>query len=475
MNKENNQRLGGSANDPPKRFPIFPLMPDDVFVNKSGKILNEENLFNTELASKLPKDVKVLIGRLLSVHYTGTLHKHPSLVNPGEEEIELSIPDPELLKHDGPKELRSQHLYVNLTKYIKGDHKAAARSVKTGQFYYIDKLLTMTPLLDREAELGWNPSRYTRHIKTRLSTFGINGFGSEDNEDISITSDIISPGELIPITELPADHPAVLYLRARGYNIKALEEQFNCSYCVKENPQFKHIYGRDSEEKMAEFNPLICASPEGRIVFFSEHFGLKAIWQARVIEQTLGEKKYFFDGQHYQCVALKDNISGKFSKPAPLFPLSTSKRKYVIAPGGKASNCLLGFDAAIKWNKDNKTIRKVIGICEGVLDAARLGPPFCSIMGAHISNGQMKTIVDNFDKIYYICDHDKAGESLKTSIEYHPLVSHLDYVEELTYPDVYKDVGEIDPTTTNIIDQIKSKLLTENTLESNGENDLIIE
>ena len=61
MNKENNQRLGGSANDPPKRFPIFPLMPDDVFVNKSGKILNEENLFNTELASKLPKDVKVLM------------------------------------------------------------------------------------------------------------------------------------------------------------------------------------------------------------------------------------------------------------------------------------------------------------------------------------------------------------------------------------------------------------------------------
>ena len=87
----------------------------------------------------------------------------------------------------------------------------------------------------------------------------------------------------------------------------------------------------------------------------------------------------------------------------------------------------------------------------------------------------MKHIVDNFDKIYYICDHDKAGEALKTSIEYHPLSSKLDCVEELIYPDEYKDVGEIDPLTTDIIDQIKSKLLTENTLESNGKNDLIIE
>ena len=252
-----------------KRYPLFPLMPDDVFLSKSGKIHNSENLFNNELAERLPKTIKVLIGRLLAIHYTGTLHKHPSSTKPGEDEIELTIPDPDLLKSDGPKELRSQHLYVNLTKYSEDDHKAAARSVKTGKFYYIDDLLSMTPISERGTELGWDPNRYMKHIKNRLSTFGLNASNITD-EDGAITSDIISPGELIPLTDLPSDHAAVLYLKSRGYDIKQLQEQFDCGYCVKENPQFKHIFGRDSEDRIKEFNRITIGSIEEMQIFIEK-------------------------------------------------------------------------------------------------------------------------------------------------------------------------------------------------------------
>ena len=60
---------------------------------------------------KLSQQIQRLLTRLLMIHYTGKLHVIDS------NHVELSIPDPELLQEDGPKELSSKHLYINLSKF----------------------------------------------------------------------------------------------------------------------------------------------------------------------------------------------------------------------------------------------------------------------------------------------------------------------------------------------------------------------
>ena len=45
------------------------------------------------------------------------------------------------------------------------------------------------------------------------------------------------PGKVIPITELPPLHPAVVYLKERGFDLHSLYNQFKCSYCYEEQPE----------------------------------------------------------------------------------------------------------------------------------------------------------------------------------------------------------------------------------------------
>ena len=449
-----------------KRFGLFPLLPDEAF-NIDFKNDTSVVLQNCETADRLPNNIKVLIARLLSVHYVGTLHTHKSATS-SVPDVELSIPDPELLKTDGPKELRSQHLYVNLSKYLNEGHKAAAHCVKTRKHYYVDSLLQMKPLLDRTSELGWDPSRYTRHIKQRLLIPSL--MGDAEEEASEITTDIISPGTLIPITQLPSTHPAIMYLNSRGYtDLESLENQFSCGFCSEENPQFKHIFGRDTASAKANFDPITYPSPQGRIVFFAKHFGVNALWQARVIEFVAGDDKfYYYHDAHdlSKCglrLVAKYNSELKKFVAVPGVSNSAIKKKYVIAPGAKASQCLIGFDAALEWNKKHNTIKKVIGLCEGVLDAARLGPPFCSIMGAGVSNGQLYTIANTFDKVYFACDHDDAGNALRDTLVDNPIISLLE-LEEVNYPSCYKDLGEMKSDYQYLIN-IKNRILSDNIIE----------
>lgn len=456
-----------------KRYKLYPLLPDEAFKSSIDNDMKNLNLLNYGLAEKVDEKSKLLIARLLSIHGVGTIY-----FNRASNEIELRLPDPKLLKSDGNKELYSQHLYVNISKYINGKHKAPARCVKTGSIYSIHQLLAMQPLPDRKNELGWDPAYYLNRIKHKIvlpETLDAN-----DESYKLENKDIISPGDLIPITQLPSNHPAVVYLNSRGYtNLKLIEDQFDCAFCCKENPQLKHIQVRDSAEKQLQFNPLLASSPQGKIIFFAKHFGVKVLWQARVIEYIIGDSRYFY--QYYGeddprtgfvRVATKNPETNKYNVPIPPFTKSCVNRKYVIAPGGKASNCLLGFDAALEWNKQHKTVHKCIGIVEGALDAAKLGPPFCAIMGATMSHGQFVNIANTFDKIYYLCDHDLAGENLRQSIIQKSTMTgfNLEY-EEILYPEIYKDVGEI--TNNQLLAEINSNLIKNNSLMGT-ENDLII-
>lgn len=454
-----------------KRHKLFHLMPDSAYRKENVEhilhIGGANGIFGSSDSGfdSLAEPIRILILRLLSVHYVGTLHVNK--VQGGS--IELSIPDPDLLKEDGPKELNSRHLYINLTKCVAKakPYPYVARCVKSGKVWSVNDLLSYTPLFERKDTLGWNPMDYKRILTNRLTING--GMSTTVDGELDLNAKLIEPGTIIPITDLPKDHPAVEYLLNRGYNLEKLYKQFECGYCIKENPQFKHIYGRDDDIAISSFNPIKTFTPQGRIVFFNRIDGHLTLWQARIIEQNVGNQKFYYceSGEEstvptgWVQVAAINPITGKY-EPAWNIPNKAIKKKYIIAPGAKASLNLFGFDAAVAWNKEHNTTKPIIGICEGILDAARLGPPFCAIMGASLSAGQIRLIANRFGGgiLYYVPDHDEAGSAMEESISKSSLLQqNLDKIEKVAYPMEYKDVGDInDP---QIVETIVNQLFIE--------------
>lgn len=439
---------------------------------KSSSFILDDRTLKIDLSSlettcssfnfKLSKQIQLLVTRLLRVHYTGRLHVIDN------NHLELSIPDPELLQEDGPKELASKHLYINLSKFAAEGHSCAARCVKTNKFYNIKDLLEMVPIQNRNRDssykwyLGWEPDTYLKHYKDKDILTASLVFRPDDVNNPN--QKVISPGTCIPLTDLPPNHPAILYLNERGYyDMNALVSQFEASFCTEENPQIKHLkFGKDTENYIID--PFKFFTPQGKIIFNANQLGVTRLWQARYIDKTIGDDKlqymHFVNDPYgrqsgYYKVAVKNKETGKWDPVDGVNPVIL-KQKYVIAPGTKAGMALLGFDAARAYNLTRPVGQRVIGLCEGVLDAARIGAPFCSYMGGSLSVGQMKLISNgDFDKILIACDHDVVGQEtikkLRKSLNY---LGGID-IEEIDYPLQYKDLGEI--TDYNVIKSLREK------------------
>jgi hypothetical protein len=214
------------------------------------------------------------------------------------------------------------------------------------------------------------------------------------------------PGQCIGLDALPGNHPAIEYLAGRGFDPNQLATQFDASYCVQENPDvfYKKLPGGFK------------ASPQGRVVFFIKQLGVCRGWQARQLDRWQGEYFQMFHPYQNRWVSVAER-RGKDLVMLPGFSGSTIgkpdkmllKQKYAIGLGVEKTTMLMGFDAALRWSK--QTGRKTIGIVEGVLDAAKLGPPFCSIMGLTLSTNQAALISNHFERVVAIPDNDVDSEN----------------------------------------------------------------
>ena len=400
-----------------------PLEGTAIDLKRLDRALSSKNI-------KLKDEYARLITHLLSIHETGMLHYSVST-----NSFELRIPDPYLLVEDGAKELYSKHLYINLTKFIDMNHGAPARCVKNGRVYTMLELLNMKPLRDRQDTLPWDVDLILNKFKQK--TLIIPKTAMEVTPDYKVEP----PGECIPITELPAVHPAIEYLNSRGFNaedIKQLYKQFDTSFCISTKQDFyKPLYDGLSK------------SPVGKLIFFVKHFGELKGWQSRRLEKVIGETKYFY---HYDPinafksgwvpVAKYDPASTKY-KPFPDVPKALMEGKYVIGFGTRASDCLLGFDAALEYGNQPTHSRSIV-IVEGALDAGKFGAPACSVFGCRVSKKQAELMLNNFDKIFFIKDHDVAGNELELSLkEQFAALGRPEILKEISYNNCYKDIGEI--------------------------------
>jgi hypothetical protein len=296
---------------------------------------------------------------------------------------------PECPQRDGKKELASRHLAVNADRCL-GTGKYAARvgqysadysgyCMKQAKGFEVSALKAMVPLKDR----GWPdvPSTITRPAPGRCLIPDGKGNMIPDH-----------PGEVIPLTELPEDHPAVQYLKSRRFDIQSLHTQFRVGFCVREapeNPEVDRYYKR-----------LPCGfrdTPQNRIIFHADVKGVQRGWQARIIEQVIGDLKYYLHPYTNQWVAMekKDASTGKW-EPLPHVaaePVQWKPSKYKTAFSSERNQMLMGFDAAIRWNQLMKLPKPLVMVTEGPLDAGRMGCGAVPLLGKFLSDAQANMLI----------------------------------------------------------------------------------
>ena len=164
------------------------------------------------------------------------------------------------------------------------------------------------------------------------------------------------PGEIVPLTDLPAEHPAMAYLYSREFDPAELTDNFNVGVCVApDKDKFKLVKNRI----------YIPVTFNGRL----------AGWQAR----SVGDDSY-----------------------GP---------KYYNSPGMQKSRTLYNYDTASK--------QPLVVVVEGVPSVWRIGAPAVCLFGKSMSHWQRTTIATTWagKPVFFLLDSDAHIELDRGVIE----------------------------------------------------------
>lgn len=303
--------------------------------------------------------------------------------------IHCYFSSPKCLDEYGLSELHKMHGAVNLTKYLAGED-LAAMCMKTGKAYRVSTLLKFPTLEQRGIQ-----------AKRSVTTSTVNpDYLEPDANGVMVPK---RPGICVPVTGLPAEHPAMVYLKERRFDAQRLWEQFRLSYCEEEN----------HELSWAPLPGGAKATPQGRLIFFIDVNGVQVGWQARVLELTRKHAKYYWHPYDKKWTATHQ----RESKDAEWMPLPGYERwdprKYLLGYGTSRNKCLMGYDAAVKFNRGRQS--KYCILAEGALDVGRFGPPGVAALGKHLSQEQAD-LLSEFDHILFVGDNDKAGHEMRARV-----------------------------------------------------------
>jgi len=222
------------------------------------------------------------------------------------------------------------------------------------------------------------------------------------------------PGQVIPVNEMPTDHPAITYLINRGFNMDRLYKQFKTSYCTEEFPHGDNeIYYRKMPGGWRD-------TPQHRIIFYSIHDGTRKTWQGRYVDYVTPDKLGMYALNPYteawDHVATRSNAKaawiyvGPFNEVNDKGGMRWSPSKYKTATHSFRE--LMGWDAAVENAKTATPFSWCI-LVEGPLDAARVGPGGIALIGKSINAGNAAKVAKAFNVVFTAFDNDSAGYSLK--------------------------------------------------------------
>ena len=336
----------------------------------------------------------------------------------------------------------------------------------------------------------------SRHPDIRTNA-GVSGkVGGADRESFWIEDEKTGvmcpppPGEGIKLSDLPDDHPAIDYLRRRNYDIKDLEKQFRCIFCTKEFPHGeKNIFYRRMPGGWRD-------TPQNRVIFYSIIDGVPMTWQARVIEKENDYIKYMLhpyaggyfptkDAARVERDTRRGGLSGEFqcipdgegswgylwsrthtraNPSSPWMPIapfdeltSTGGAKFKPSKYRTAKHSarsIMGWDAAMQKTVSSGEDHPWVVLCEGPLDAARVGPGGLAILGSSLSQDNAAKIASNFHIVFSAFDSDRAGREAtakinKTLMEAKHRAPVLLGVLQLQIPSG-KDLGSMTPAQFQI-------------------------
>lgn len=407
--------------------------------------------------SSMPAEVMSLANELAQIH-------GPVRIADESSGYHIYIADPELLLQRGERELdvaHGLHLAVNAEKYIacfpltkypnyhgrydvrtnpcpqtqylwdhfgsKGRSYSCASSMKTKKKYNVDALLRMLPLVRRRKDFASVKPHVTSGPSRKLM---------EVDEHGVLVPEFVE--NAIPLYMLDDDHPARVYLEKRGFDPDRLSREFGVTYCNKAKPEDRSVgrmYGR--------LPGGVRQCPQGRIILPIMMNGSRMGYQSRLIDKFEdGKYQVWTDKEEWLVVRemLPDGSVKEHFPPTEWYKDGFSPHKYLNAKGSSRNKLLFGLDQAIEFNKDRPRHEKFCVLCEGPLDAAKLGAPAIALLGKNLSAFQAEEIIKNFSVVCTCMDQDAAGGECFESIASHlPGRNGVD----VTVPDGHKDAGEL--------------------------------
>lgn len=383
--------------------------------------------------------------------------------------LHLNMACPHCLDSEGRRELTKRHLAVNAEKYWQigkwnsGGHSRFNRTKdNVAKCMKCDRRFMVTDLL------AW-PTLSQRNIQD--SRVGKVNFVDNTAWLVQdVYGNIIpggpgdgSPNAVIPVNQLPEDHPAVYYLRQRHYDLNTLVDQFGCSYCAQEwaeNRQARRYYRK---------LPMgFRDSPQGRLIFFAYIEGVQRSWQQRLLDiKVPGE------GWAKQVELVWNGVTSFKWEPVRgfdganwhLFPgydgePEWSPSKYRTASGTQRNQVLFGYDAAVRWNRLHRPDKPpIVFSLEGPLDAGRLGPPAVAQIGKYLSDEQVALYAKQFSIVVLVPDLDEAGQkNVPSSVQRLKKAGLQVYILELSPTVLHngvnlpiKDTGDLPPSVAALI------------------------
>jgi hypothetical protein len=345
----------------------------------------------------------------------------------------IYIPCPECLKSHKKAEIQDPKYAINASMYLGLGKYRIERAGSPHLYESIDDALERRSSTCMRTKSSKHPHQYRvtdlqrmgtvleRHPEIMRSKFKLIGGGASDDARAHWEQDPISgahcpppPGQVIPLTQLGDPfHPAIEYLTQRNYDIAKLEKQFRCGFCVKEYPH---------KTNGVFYVPLPGGwrdTPQHRIVFASLIDGVPMTWQARVIDKISpdGLSKLMLHPYkvpfQWDVVAIRATPSSNWIPLSPFDEVNEDgiekfkPSKYRTAKW--SSRELMGWDAACERADRDPSNMKWIVLCEGPLDAARVGPGGVAVIGSSLNHDNLNRIASRFHIVFTAFDTDRAG------------------------------------------------------------------
>lgn len=243
------------------------------------------------------------------------------------------------------------------------------------------ELLTTCPFCGRGEKLSVNPVKRVYHCwhcdssGTLASLLGMNVSLSTPAAPITETvkqqkavyPPSFDPSQIMPLSCLPDDNPAVAYLRSRGFDPEELDRDFAFRYCAR-GRVFPHVPFDAS-------NTLV-------IPIYSEDRFLG--WQARLLYNPKEVSEDVLQAMGY--TERKEN--GELKRPP----------KYLTSPGLNKKELLYNVDWAKKFD--------TVVVTEGVFDCIRVGRQGVATLGKLVSDYQKKMLVSLWRTVVLLLDPD---------------------------------------------------------------------